>query len=226
MATLEIMVGADIGQRVDPTAIAVVELEWRGGTTAGVHDHYVCRHIGRLAIGTPYPEVAAELVRITNAIRARVIRTEQHVGVGSGQAGVFVREEHPEVTLYIDATGVGQPLVDLLEAAGVSPTACYFSFGERRTEIGNSEIKLGKAWMVGRLQVLAQSGRLHLPQTSEAEAARKELLSYEIRVSDEGRDSFGAFGGRHDDLVTALGLATQPPPGRTEFYGLGRIFSS
>jgi hypothetical protein len=36
----------------------------------------------------------------------------------------------------------------------------------------------------------------------------EELLNYEIHVSEEGRDQYGAFKiGSHDDLVTALGLA-------------------
>jgi hypothetical protein len=91
------------------------------------------------------------------------------------------------------------------------PIACYFVHGERRTKVG-CEVRLGKAWMVSRLQALAQTGRLHLPQSAGAEAARKELLDYEIRVSDDGHDSFGAFKtGRHDDLVTAIGLAVQLP---------------
>ena len=49
-------------------------------------------------------------------------------------------------------------------------------------------------------------------QTAEAEATRQELLDYEIRVSEDGHDSYGAFKtGKHDDLVTALGLAVQKP---------------
>ena len=64
-----------------------------------------------------------------------------------------------------------------------------------------------------------ETGRIHLPRTSEAEATRAELPEYEIRVSDDGRDSFGAFRtGRHDDLVTALGLATQATPAAVYVY--------
>jgi hypothetical protein len=58
-----------------------------------------------------------------------------------------------------------------------------------------------------------------LPKTREAEATRAELLDYEIRVSEDGHDSCGAFRtGKHDDLVTALGLATQAAPMRVYFY--------
>ena len=87
---------------------------------------------------------------------------------------------------------------------------------ERRTADGR-EVKIGKAWLVGQLQVLLQSGRLHLPKTAEAEALAQELLDYEIRIDPDGNDKYGAFKvGRHDDLVTALGLAVQPAgPSRT-----------
>src|SRR5205814_9069234 len=135
-----------------------------------------------------------------------------------GPGAYEIKEYRPHVTLYVDGTGVGQPVVDLLDAAGANPIGCYFTYGERRTQQGR-EVRLGKAWMVSRLQALAQTGRLHLPQTDEAEAARKELLDYEIRVDDDGHDTYGAFKtGRHDDLVTALGLAVQKP--RVRFYAI------
>lgn len=36
----------------------------------------------------------------------------------------------------------------------------------------------------------------------------EELKVYEIRIDTDGHDSYGAFRvGRHDDLVTALGLS-------------------
>jgi hypothetical protein len=59
------------------------------------------------------------------------------------------------------------------------------------------------------------AGRLHLPHTSESEALAKELLDYEIRVSEDANDRYGAFrAGTYDDLVTALGSAAQVEPGR------------
>lgn len=219
---MDVMIGADIGQRVDPTAIAVVELDWRGGTTIGRHDHYVVRYFQRLPIGTSYPDVVDELVRIRSAILARPIPEPAEVVGSIGPPGIDVLRPRPPstptVTLFCDATGVGQPVVDLLEAAGASPISCYFVHGERRTRTGR-EVRLGKAWLVSRLQALAQTQRVHLPKTAEAEATRAELLDYEIRVSDDGHDTYGAFKvGRHDDLVTALGLATQAPPAPVYVY--------
>jgi hypothetical protein len=64
-----------------------------------------------------------------------------------------------------------------------------------------------------RLQALLQAGRLHLPRIDEAQALAQELLDYEIRVSEDANDRYGAFRvGTHDDLVTALGLAVQVNP--------------
>ncbi len=205
-----IAVGVDLGQRRDPTAIAVVEVEIRQRERvfetaprsdgrvyadrvidAVAEDHYVVRHLERLSLGTSYPQVAERVAAVTRGAVAR-----------SGNWPM----------LYVDATGVGQPVVDVLRAAGVQahlkPT--YFTHGDRRTE-DNGEVKLGKAWIVSYLQALLQGGRLHLPQTAEARALAAELIDYEIRVDENANDRYGAFKvGKHDDLVTAIGLAVQP----------------
>jgi hypothetical protein len=187
----------DVGQRVDPTAIAVVEIEERprGDGRGGTEYHYMARHLERLPLGTPYPRVAERVTRIVSGVRAR--------------AGSY-----PE--LYLDATGVGTPVVDALRDAGVDAkvVAVYFNHGDRRTPVeGGAEVRLGKAYLVSRMQALLQSELLHLPRTSEAEVLAEELLDYEIRVSEDANDKYGAFRvGTHDDLVTALGLAVQKDP--------------
>ncbi len=185
MTALTIAIGVDVGQQVDPTAVAVAEV------TAQVHadraeDRYVIRHLERLPLGTPYPDVATRVTAIVETLRART----------------------PHVALYLDATGVGRPLMDLLTQGGTALHAFYFIAGGKRTVRPDGSIALGKGWMVSRLQTLVQTGRLSLPQTAEARALAAELLTYEIRVSRTGRDTFGAFAhGTHDDLVTAVGLS-------------------
>jgi hypothetical protein len=183
-----VTVGVDIGQRRDPTAIAVVEQVRRSTET-----HHMARHLERLPLGSPYPVVAERVAVVIQGVHAAT----------SGESP----------TLYVDATGVGTPIVDVLRAAGVGNlarlVAIYFTHGDRR-KVERGEVKLGKAWLVSRMQALLQSGLLHLPRTAEAEALGKELLDYEIRVTEDANDRYGAFRvGAHDDLVTALGLATQ-----------------
>ena len=56
--------------------------------------------------------------------------------------------------------------------------------------------------------LLEQEGRTHTFQMLQLQPAT--AYHYEIRVSEDANDRYGAFRtGTHDDLVTALGLAVQ-----------------
>lgn len=222
MAT--VTMGVDIGQRVDPTAICVAEIEDRPrhpmgepvissnpesnptdrGPCKHLDDHYLIRHLERLPLGTSYPVVAKRLASIAHGI---------------------VERTHNQPRLYLDATGVGTPVGDILRDAGVNAlmTNVFFTHGDRLTTAENGEIRLGKAYLVSRLQALLQSERLHLPDTSEARQLAKELLDYEIRVDTNANDLYGAFKvGTHDDLVTALGLAVHAPVARMTLWMMSR----
>lgn len=206
-----VTVGVDVGQKRDPTAIAVVEVN-RPDSPRGIRDNdddeppyrerpvFRCRFLQRLPLGTPYPEVAARVTEVAAAAASR--------------------DDVEEVAaVLIDATGVGQPVVDLLDDNRpwrLRPV--YFTYGDRLTsdDTWHGPLTLGKAYLVARLQVLLQDNRLLLPaDLAEAEALRRELMDYEIRVTEDANDRYGAFRvGSHDDLVTALGLAAliDPPP--------------
>lgn len=195
-------IGIDIGQKRDPTAIAVVELRERqaGQTTEAVH---ITRHLERLPLGTSYPKIGARLAEVARNAHQRA--RQKHFD----EYGDDARREYG-FEVYIDATGVGQPVVDVLAETGLRIRPVYFTHGDRRTEEWPS-ITLGKAWLVSRLQALFQTQRIMLPANHpEADAMLKELLDYEIKVSEDANDRYGAFRtGSHDDLVTALGLAVQ-----------------
>jgi hypothetical protein len=99
-------------------------------------------------------------------------------------------------------------LRDKLRGLPVRLVPVTFTHGENLTRTANGW-SLGKARLVSRLQALLQSERIKLPSVPEAEALTRELLNYEIRVSQDANDTYGAFKtGTHDDMVTALGLAT------------------
>lgn len=190
-----VRVGLDIGQKRDPTAIAVVEakkrerpatdlLRWRLETL------FVVRDIGRLPLGTSYPEVAEQVARALWGLRRRF------------------PDQFP--SLWVDATGVGRPIVDILREM-LPPGCALFEVtfvAGTKYEWDENGVKLGKAFLVSRLQALLQTRRIRLPDTPQAQATAEELRDYEIRVDENARESFGAMKtGSHDDLVTALGLA-------------------
>ena len=191
--------GIDIGQRREPSGLCVAETQTRevGGRSTV---HHLVRHLERLPTGTSFPEVVRRAGQVSTAIESLA---------GDGPR------------IYVDATGLGQPVVDLLEEVvpGVRVvTPVFFTHGDRRVETGigwRSEVQLGKAHLVCRLQTLLQTARLHLPRVPEAEILARELLEYEIRVESDANERYGSFPvGTQDDLVTALGLAVQQdPPG-------------
>lgn len=117
--------------------------------------------------------------------------------------------------VYLDATWVGLPVVVLLreQVRSGEVVAVWFTYGDRRTETRKRDhrrVSVGNSDMVSRVQVLPGRGRLHLPRTREAAALTEELLDFELRVNQNGHETSGAFKtGVHDDLVSAVGLATQ-----------------
>src|SRR5213080_4767292 len=97
----EYFVGLDLGQSQDPTALGVVErVEFAGEWDAVAFGYRIetavrLRHLERIALGTPYPDVVARVVKVL------------------GSRALAAGHRH----LVVDATGVGRPVVDLLRAA-------------------------------------------------------------------------------------------------------------
>jgi hypothetical protein len=186
---MPVLIGVDVGQRREPSAICAAENPER--MVNGRREfHFLVRYLERLPLGTSFLDVAKRVGEI---------------------AAVAAWKADDGVKVFIDATGLGQPIIDVVEAyvSDASIFAVYFTHGDRR-EGDWREVKLGKAFLVARLQMLLQTGRLHLPKTEQAETLARELLAYEIRVEEDANDRYGAFRvGTRDDLVTALGLAVQ-----------------
>lgn len=194
---MTVHIGIDIGQRREPSALCVTEtLTRHAGEVSTVH-HFV-RHLERLPVGTPFPKIAQRAAEVFAGTESR-----------AGYA--------PQI--YVDATGLGEPVVDILDEAipaARAVTPVFFSHGDRRIEAGDGwhrEVQLGKAFLVCRLQTLLQTGRIHLPRTPESEVLAQELMDFEIRVESAANERYGAFPvGTQDDLVTALGLTVQQDP--------------
>lgn len=218
-------VGVDIGKQRDPTALVAVQVF----TDPLQETEYRTQLIERLPLGTSYPDVAAHIVKLMAAICAmeheRLTnerkRLEEQVRA-TGQQVTMERRGIPWAAyrLYVDATGVGRPVVDMVQRAIeqdkrtslVELKPITFGHGDKydsRTGV------MGKAYLVSRLQVLLQNRQLKLPKWhKEAQAMARELKDYEIHISQQATDTYGAFKvGTHDDLVTALGLAVLEDPG-------------
>lgn len=197
--------GLRLGQRHRPTAVCAAEAEYfvkKGDKPR--RGHFKVRYLERLPSGTSYPDAAARVAEISRAITRRT-------------------GARPKI--FADATGLGAPIVDLVAKAAGPVVSVYFNHGDRRVKESNREIKLGKAWLVARLQALLQTGCLHLPEGAAFRDLAKDLLDYEVDVAPDANERYGAFAvGSQDELVTALGLAVQvdpPIPMREVFYAVG-----
>ncbi len=146
-----------------------------------------CRHLERLALGTPYPTVA------------------EHVG--KLLASPTLRGK---TKLVVDATGVGRPVVDMLSARGLEPIAITITGGDTVTCDGGG-FRVPKRDLVGVVQVLLQTERLKF--ASEIPAVPmlvQDLLAFRVKIDPlTAHDSYGAWReGAHDDLVLAVSVAT------------------
>lgn len=224
--SIALSIGVDIGQQRDPSAIAVVE-ESRGGARRD-ETLFTVRMAERLPLGTPYPAVAERVGEVVRNLYRLWGGARPYYEYGVPRSiPILIRTDYPLAPrVAVDVTGVGRPVYELIEAAldreddavrradgrGLDRLdwqllAVTFTFGDRLTMEGG-EWRLGKAFLVSRLVSLLQTRRLRFAGFPEASDLARELLAYEIKVSENANEQYGAFKvGTHDDLVTAVGLA-------------------
>lgn len=203
-----VVVGVDIGQRSDYSCICVAEAErdpsnlerWR----------FSIRLLERIELGTVYPKVADRIVQVCQRIEGRDLPT-----IHAARRDGFHLAKRDSVCM-VDVTGVGRGVLDILrERMGTLDTKVVpatFTHGEKISTNGRgskAEIVVGKSALVSRLTALIQTKRIVAPGSLPLLAVlEKELLDFEIRVSPNGNDTYGAFRvGQHDDAVTAVGLS-------------------
>ena len=146
------------------------------------------RHVERVPLGTPYPRVV-ERVR-------QIVQSEQLRG---------------RCALAVDATGVGEPVVDLLRAARLGCEICAVTItsGEYQHNRGASVWNVPKRDLIAHVQVLLERDELRIARRMrDAGSLVRELLDMQSITTSSGRRRLGADGyGQHDDLVIALALA-------------------
>lgn len=198
------VLAVDLGQSADPTAIAVLhhqEVEQFNTALAerdprGAREEvetFDVRHLSRLQLGSSYVSQVHEVRRLLN--RPPLYRNCE---------------------LVIDETGVGRPVGDLFDDAGLSPTRVTITAGENQ-----SGFTSGRRWHVAKSLLISHlDSRLHTGELrfaaslTEAGAMQEELKDFRRKVSAAGRYSFEARVGKHDDLVLAVAIGLWAVVGR------------
>ncbi|SRR5260221_2058178 len=209
--TLAVHLGVDLAQSVDFTAICATEVGERLRAPLGVQlrerrveTFYRVHDLKRLPHGISYAEQSRLIVQYL-------------VRISELQSAGTIPKSVPRC-LFIDATGLGKPVVDVLEeylqdeprTHDVWVYPLRFKQGEQYDR-GNGII--GKTYLISSLQAVLAAERLDLPAKHPMlDVLKREIADYRIKIdAATGIESLGGVGS-HDDLVTALALSVVDDP--------------
>lgn len=113
----------------------------------------------------------------------------------------------PDAKFIIDVGGVGRALADMLTAAGVECIPIQLTGGEAESVVDGT-YHVSKSLLIGRFLAAWDGGRVQVPATASFLAILEaELKAFRGAMSAQGRATFEATQGEHDDLVMALAQA-------------------
>ena len=191
--------GIDLGQSIDPTAMALIEREvygtadWQpikgqmeGATNwrPGLGVRFTVRALKLLPLGTSYQAIVAEIG----------MRYEQTAQFGKTQ-------------LVFDETGA-RAAGDMIRERIPNAVGCTLTASEKDARIGPRRWSISKPNMVTGLLAAIESGQLGAAKDlDQFETFKAHIVDLRRKVSNLGHFSFNAREGQHDDFVTAGGLA-------------------
>lgn len=121
----------------------------------------------------------------------------------------LVAQLRGNVSLAVDATGVGRPVVDMLEEARIGATLYALTLtGGDSVQRDGRQIRVPKRDVVSSVACLLQTGRLRIPRSLPgAEVLERELIRFRAKITLSGHDTYEAWReADHDDLVLAVAL--------------------
>ena len=183
------VIGLDLGQKQDYTAVAVILKEARPKDKPMLY----LRHLERYALGTPYGEQMDRVGALLEKIKGL-----------TNQA----RSRQPE--LIVDATGVGVGVVEMLKERGLRYRAVSITAGISETRGAGGTYHVPKRNLVSRAVAPFEGKRLKIARSMLlVDELVKELQNFKVKVNlQTAHDSYEAWReSDHDDLVLALALA-------------------
>src|SRR5205823_11049941 len=110
--------------------------------------------------------------------------------------------------LLLDATGVGGPVVEMFQRAGMKPIAVLITHGTTATCVNAYRWHVPKRELVSALQLPLQAGRLKVSaRLPEAATLQREMLNFRVRITAAANDTYAAWReGEHADTVIAGAL--------------------
>jgi hypothetical protein len=187
MVPVDYLIGLDLGQVRDHSALAVLERVRKphpngGGRLVG---HYAVRHLRRWPLHTSYTTVAEDLIQL---VRRPPLRWP---------------------VLVVDQTGVGQAVVDVLARRPLAAALerVVITGGRQTTRVATGAWHVPKGQLVACLRALLASGRLKVAALPERAQLVRELSAFRARITEAAQETFAAAREQdHDDLLLAVAL--------------------
>ncbi len=216
------LLGLDIGQVSDPTALCIAErVETPTGEVervdplAGLSGLSLAERIRGIVVrgGDPHQAVPVEKHAVSLHIRHLerfALKTSYVTIVEQVAARIEALPEGPPPILCLDATGVGRPVVDLFRRAAMRATiwpVVVTGMGEATHEPGGVW-HIPKHQLISALAVGLQDGSVKVARRlPEARTLAKELGNYRYRITASANVQFDTWrSGAHDDLLFATAL--------------------
>ena len=182
----EYFIGLDLGMARDNSALVaverVIEVSLKEGAMLVL---YNIRHLQTFPLGTTYSDIVGE---------------------------VSILLQQPELrhdsTLVVDKTGLGSPVIEMFENAGINPTGITITGGQQVSSVSGG-YNVPKSELVDALAVNYQNGRIKIsPKLPEAKKLEQQINNFTAKIKKGGREIYEALDEQiHDDLVLALSLA-------------------
>jgi hypothetical protein len=193
------LIGLDLGQMQSFAAAAVLRSTTVNGpdgqplrtSAGGMIRRFDVMALKRYRLGTSFSAIVEH-------IAAQARRRELHA------------DGPPRIC--VDKTGCGAAVLETLRTAiKTSPTIeCWgivITAGKAVTRPGPHEVHVAKTELAGAIRQVLEDGRLRVPPQLEfAEALRRELQGFTVRVTAAANETFSAAEGKWDDLVIAAAL--------------------
>ncbi len=197
-------VGLDLGQFVDYACVQVLGrsiainretgLPWRDSRGGSLY-RWDLIGMRRFPLRTPYTQIVSEVVKIATRPELR-----------------------PKPRLIVDATGVGQGVLEMVRTAmaphsTIDVWGIVITAGETWRVAGRGLIHCSKIQITGSLDAVLGSRRLKIakhPATGEpingADVLKRELAAFRAKITKGGNETSGADSGAHDDAVLSVAL--------------------
>lgn len=204
------IVGLDLGQTSDPTALCVLKrsIVIKNGqpvrsNKGGMLSRFAVVHLQRFPLMTAYPDIVEATAKLINSPQLRAFRPRLAVdatGVGRAVMDMFIgARDDNDRHLFTHAD-----LYAITITAGADWTSHHYAAGVYGFHVPKVEL-------ASTVQACLGSGRLefaNLPDKWTLEVAKKELKSFKVKVTRAGNDTFEAREGDHDDIVLSIACGT------------------